>query len=74
MDLAATVRDYQAIETELSTKASIKDDPATSDQEVATLFDKLQATKIALEEKLAAARQARLFEDGPKPSLERIRS
>jgi hypothetical protein len=66
VDLAAAVRDYQAIETELSTKASIKDDPATSDQEVATMFDKLKATKIALEEKLATARQDGLFEDGPE--------
>ena len=66
VDLAATVRDYQAIETELSTKASIKDDAATSDQEVATMFDKLKATKIALEEKLATARQDGLFEDGPE--------
>jgi hypothetical protein len=66
VDLAATVREYQATETELSTKASIKDDPATSDQEVATMFDKLQATKIALEEKLATARQSGLFEDGPE--------
>jgi hypothetical protein len=65
-DIAATVREYQASETELSTKASIKDDPATSDQEVATMFDKLQATKIALEEKLATARQSGLFEDGPE--------
>jgi IcmF-related N-terminal domain len=66
VDLAATVRQYQAVETELSTKASIKDDPATSDQEVATMFDKLQAAKIALEEKLATARQSGLFEDGPE--------
>jgi hypothetical protein len=66
VDLGATVRGYQATETELSTKASIKDDPATSDQEVATMFDKLQATKIALEEKLATARQSGLFEDGPE--------
>jgi hypothetical protein len=63
VDLAATVRDYQATETELSAKASIKDDPATSDQEVATMFDKLQSKKIALEEKLAAARREGLFED-----------
>ena len=66
VDLAATVRDYQATETELSTKASIKDDPVTSDQEVATLFGKLQATKVALEEKLATVRQAGLFEGGPE--------
>jgi len=66
VDLAAAVREYQAVETELSTKASIKDDPTTSDQEVATMFDKLKATKIALEEKLATARQDGLFEDGPE--------
>ena len=65
-DLAATVREYQATETELSTKASIKDDPTTSDQEVATVFDKLQTTKIALEEKLARARQSGIFEGGPE--------
>ncbi|MBV9272282.1 MAG: hypothetical protein JO333_00160 [Verrucomicrobia bacterium] len=65
-DLATTVRDYQATEIELSAKASIKDDPATSDQEVATVLDKLQANKIALEEKLAAARQSGLFEDRPE--------
>lgn len=66
VDLATTVRDYQATEIELSAKASIKDDPATSDQEVATMFDKLQSKKIALEEKLAAARQEGLFEDRPE--------
>lgn len=66
VDLAASVKDYEATETDLSTKASIKDDPVTSDQEVATLFDKLQARKVALEEKLATARQAGLFEDGPE--------
>ena len=66
VDLAATVRDYQATETELSTKASIKDDPVTSDQEVATLFDKLQTIKVGLEEKLATMRQAGLFEAGPE--------
>jgi IcmF-related N-terminal domain len=65
-DIAATVREYQARETELSTKASIKDDPATSDQEVATVFDKLQATKITLEEKLETARQSGLFEEVPE--------
>jgi hypothetical protein len=66
VDLAGTIKDYQATETELSTKASIKDDPVTSDQEVATLFDKLQTTKVALEEKLATLRQNGLFEDGPE--------
>ncbi|MBV8970526.1 MAG: hypothetical protein JO331_15915, partial [Verrucomicrobia bacterium] len=50
----------------LSTKASIKDDPATSDQEVATMLDKLKTSKIALEENLATARQSGLFEDGPE--------
>jgi hypothetical protein len=66
VDLATTVREYQGVETELSTKASIKDDPATSDQEVATMFDKLDAAKITLEEKLATGRQSGLFEDGPE--------
>jgi hypothetical protein len=66
VELAKLVREYQAVETELSTKASIKDDPTTSDQEVATMFDKLQTAKIALEEKLATARQSGLFEDGPE--------
>jgi IcmF-related N-terminal domain len=66
VDLAATVREYQSTETELSTKASIKDDALTSDQEVTTLFDKLQNIKTGLEEKLATMRQAGLFEDGPE--------
>lgn len=66
VDSAATVREYQATEIELSTKASIKDDAVTSDQQVATLFDKLQTTKTALEEKLATMRQAGLFGDGPE--------
>jgi IcmF-related N-terminal domain len=64
VDLAAIVRDYKAAETELSTKASIKDDPTTSDQEVATMFDKLNTTKVTLEEKLATARQSGLFDNG----------
>ena len=66
MELAGLARQYQAIETELSTKASIKDDPVTSDREVAIMFDKLNAAKIALEEKLAALRRAGVFEDGPE--------
>jgi hypothetical protein len=66
LQLADNVRQYQAIETELSTKASIKDDPATSDAEVATMFDKLQSAKQALEEKLGLAREAGMFEDGPE--------
>jgi hypothetical protein len=66
VELAGLARQYSAIETELSTKASIKDDPATSDREVAIMFDKLTAAKIALEEKLAALRRAGAFEDGPE--------
>jgi len=66
LELAGLARQYQAIETELSTKASIKDDPVTSDREVAIMFDKLSAAKIALEEKLAALRRAGVFEDGPE--------
>ena len=66
LQLADAVRQYEAIETELSTKASIKDDPATSDVEVATMFDKLQGAKSALEEKLGLAREAGMFEDGPE--------
>ena len=66
LQLAAAVRQYQAIETELSTRASIKDDPAISDQEVAALFDRLQIAKEALEEKLALVKGAGLFNDGPE--------
>jgi hypothetical protein len=66
VQLAQNTRQYQTIETELSTKASIKDDPNTSDREVAIVFDKLNNAKIALEEKLAAARRAGIFEDGPE--------
>ncbi|MGA8657727.1 MAG: type VI secretion protein IcmF/TssM N-terminal domain-containing protein [Chthoniobacterales bacterium] len=66
LQVADNVRQYQAIETELSAKASIKDDPATSDAEVATTFDKLQGAKSALEEKIGLARQAGMFEDGPE--------
>ncbi len=66
VELAGLARQYQVIETELSAKASIKDDPLTSDREVAIMFDKLNAAKIALEEKLAALRRAGVFEDGPE--------
>jgi hypothetical protein len=66
VELSGLARQYQAVETELSTKASIKDDPATSDRAVAIMFDKLNAAKIALEEKLAALRRAGVFEDGPE--------
>jgi hypothetical protein len=66
LQIAESLRQYQAIETELSTKASIKEDPATSDAEVVTMFDKLEAAKVALEEKLGLARQAGMFEDGPE--------
>jgi hypothetical protein len=53
-ELAGLARQYQAIETELSAKASIKDDPATSDREVAIMLDKIKTAKIATEEKHAA--------------------
>jgi IcmF-related N-terminal domain len=66
MQLAGDVRQYQAIETELSAKASIKDDPITSDREVGIMFEKLGNTKTALEERLAALRRAQVFEDGPE--------
>ena len=66
IELAGLARQYQVVETELSAKASIKDDPVTSDREVAIMFDKLNAAKIALEEKLAALRRAGVFEDGPE--------
>jgi hypothetical protein len=66
VQLAALARQYQATETELSTKASIKDDPTTSDREVAIMFDKVNTAKIALEEKLAALRRAGVFEAGPE--------
>jgi hypothetical protein len=64
--LAGTVRTYQSVETTLSAKANIKDDPDTSDREVAAAMDKLQSSKAAMEEKLAAVRHAGLFEDGPE--------
>jgi hypothetical protein len=66
VQLAQNVRQYQTIETELSTKASIKDDPNISDREVAIVFDKLTNAKIALEERLAAARRAGMFGSGPE--------
>jgi IcmF-related N-terminal domain len=66
VELAGLARQYQATETELSTKAGIKDDPTTSDREVAIMLDKLNTVKIALEEKLAALRRAGVFEAGPE--------
>jgi hypothetical protein len=66
VDLAGLVRQYQSLETELSTKASIKDDSGTSDREVTTKLDKLNSAKAEMEEKLAAARRAHLFEGGPE--------
>ncbi|MBV9645472.1 MAG: hypothetical protein JO334_18085 [Verrucomicrobia bacterium] len=66
VQLADLARQYQATEIELSTKAGIKDDPATSDREVAIMFDKLNTIKIAMEEKLAELRRAGVFEDGPE--------
>jgi ImcF (intracellular multiplication and macrophage-killing)-related protein len=66
VQLAGLARQYQAIETELSTKAGIKDDPATSDREVAIMLDKLNGAKIAMEEKLAVLRRAGVFEGGPE--------
>ncbi len=66
VQLAGLARQYQATETELSTKAGIKDDPTTSDREVAIMLDKLNTVKIALEEKLAALRRAGVFEAGPE--------
>ena len=66
VQLAGIARQYQATETDLSTKAGIKDDPTTSDREIAIMFDKVNTIKIALEEKLAALRRAGVFEDGPE--------
>ena len=66
VQLAGLARQYQATETDLSTKAGIKDDPTTSDREVAILLDKLDTVKVALEEKLAALRRAGVFEAGPE--------
>jgi hypothetical protein len=66
VQLAGLAQQYQATETELSTKAGIKDDPTTSDREVAIMFDKVNTIKIALEEKLAALRRGGVFEDGPE--------
>jgi hypothetical protein len=66
LELADKARQYQTTETELSTKASIKDDPSTSDREVAAMFDKLRTDKATLEERIGVVRQARMFEDGPE--------
>ncbi|MBV8142357.1 MAG: hypothetical protein JOZ60_09960, partial [Verrucomicrobia bacterium] len=66
VQLADLARQYQATEIDLSTKAGIKDDPATSDREVAIMFDKVNTVKIAMEEKLAELRRAGVFEDGPE--------
>jgi hypothetical protein len=66
LELADKARQYQTTETELSTKASIKDDPSTSDREVAAMFGKLRADKATLEERIGAVRQARTFEEGPE--------
>jgi IcmF-related N-terminal domain len=66
VQVAGLAKQYQVIETELSTKTGIKDDPATSDQEVAIMLDKLNSAKIAMEEKLVALTRAGVFEDGPE--------
>ena len=66
LQLASLARQYQTTETDLSTKAAIKDDPTTSDREVAIMLDKLNTVKIALEEKLADLRRAGIFESGPE--------
>jgi hypothetical protein len=66
VQLAGLARQYQATETDLSTKAGIKDDPTTSDREVGIILDKLNTAKIALEENLASLRRAGVFEDGPE--------
>ena len=66
LQVAELAKQYQTIETELSTKTGIKDDPTTSDQEVAIMFDKLNSAKIAMEEKLTALTRAGVFEDGPQ--------
>jgi hypothetical protein len=62
LDLAGAVRDYQNLETDLSLKANIKNDPATSDSEVAAAFDRLREAKVLLEAKLATVQQAKLFD------------
>ena len=49
LDLANAVREYQNLETDLSQKANIKNDPATGDREVQTAFDRLRDAKVALE-------------------------
>jgi hypothetical protein len=66
LQLADLARQYQTTEMDLSTKAGIKDDPTTSDRAVAIMFDKLDAVKVALEEKLAVLRRAGVFEAGPE--------
>ena len=66
VQLAGLTRQYQATETDLSTKAGIKDDPTTSDREVGIVLDKLNTIKIALEENLASLRRAGVFEAGPE--------
>ncbi|MBV9673243.1 MAG: hypothetical protein JO076_10540, partial [Verrucomicrobia bacterium] len=66
LQLSALAKQYQTTETDLSTKASIKDDPATSDREVSTVMEKLNAAKVAMEEKLATARNAGIFQGGPE--------
>ncbi|HEY0791526.1 MAG TPA: type VI secretion protein IcmF/TssM N-terminal domain-containing protein [Chthoniobacterales bacterium] len=64
--LAEAARAFQGAEVVLAAKASVKNDPETSDREVAAALDKLQASKAAMEEKIGAVRQAGLFEDGPE--------
>ena len=66
VQVAGLAKQYQSIETELSSKTGIKDDPATSDQQVAIMFDKLNSAKIAMEEKLTILSRAGAFEDGPE--------
>jgi hypothetical protein len=64
--LADAARAFQGAETALAAKASVKNDPETSDREVAAALDKLQTSKAAMEERLGSVRQAGLFEDGPE--------
>jgi hypothetical protein len=66
VQLAALAKQYQQIETDLSTKTGIKDDPAASDQAVSIMFDKLNTAKIAMEERLADLRRAGVFAGGPE--------
>ncbi len=72
LQLADLARQYQTTETDLSTKAGIKDDPTTSDRAVAIMFDKLDAVKVALEEKLADAPPSRGIRGRPGNPLRRI--